>query len=194
MEKQQILVIHGGEVFNSYDEYLSFLKNYKIDLEKIKSGGWKDYLQDELGENYEVIYPQMPSKHNAKYIEWKLWFENFFPFLKDDLILVGSSLGGMFLAKYLSENIFPIKIRAIFFLAAPFDDLGDFNLPESLEKLNNQAEKIFLFHSKDDPVVPFVDQEKYATRLAKSKKVIFENKGHFNLKTFPEFIEKIKSL
>lgn len=181
---------------------MDFLKNYKVNLEKVKYGGWKDHLQDKLGENYEIIFPQMPSKYNAKYNEWKLWFENFFPFLHDNVIFIGSSLGGTFLAKYLSENKFPKKIKAIFLLAAVFkitdrhsdSTLGDFILPHSFENLNNQCEQIFLYHSKDDPVVPFADIEKFAQVLPNSEKVIFENKGHFNLKEFPEFIEKIKSI
>ena len=164
MEKQQILIIHGGNVNKSYDDYLEFLKNYKIDLNKVKNGGWKDYLQDELGDDYEIIFPQMENYHNAKYNEWKIWFEKFFPFLKDSLILIGGSLGGIFLAKYLSENDFPVKIKAVFLIAAPFDNgyLGDFALPSSLEKLEKQSEKIFLYHSKDDPSVPFAEMEKYA--------------------------------
>jgi len=196
MEKQQILIIHGGNVNKSYDDYLEFLKNYKIDLNKVKNGGWKDYLQDELGDDYEIIFPQMENYHNAKYNEWKIWFEKFFPFLKDSLILIGGSLGGIFLAKYLSENDFPVKIKAVFLIAAPFDNgyLGDFALPSSLEKLEKQSEKIFLYHSKDDPSVPFADMEKYAQKLPAAEKVIFEDKGHFVLKEFPEFIEKIKKL
>jgi predicted alpha/beta hydrolase family esterase len=193
---QQILVVHGGEVFKTYEEYLDYLKNYKVDLEKLKHGGWKDYLQKELSDNYEVIFPQMENYHNAKYSEWRIWIDKFLPFLKDNVILVGASLGGIFLAKYLSENNFPVKIKSVLLIAAPFNDgyLGDFALPNSLKKMEEQAGKIFLYHSKDDPVVPFTDMEKYAQKLPGAEKVIFEDKGHFNSKEFPEFIEKIKDL
>lgn len=199
---QQILIVHGGNVHKTYEDYLEYLKNYKVDLDKVKEGGWKDYLQKALSENYEVIYPQMENYHNAKYSEWKIWFENFFPYLQDGIILLGGSLGGVFLAKYLSENDFPVKIKATFLVAAPFDEknrnadytLGDFNLPKSLEKFERQGGKIFLYHSKDDPVVPFAEQEKYAQKLPSAKKVIFRDKGHFNLKEFPEFVEKLKEI
>lgn len=199
---QQILAIHGGDVFETYEEYLDFLKNYKVDLEKVKYGGWKDHLQEKLGNDFEVIYPQMENYHNAKYAEWKIWFEKFIPFLKDGIILIGGSLGGIFLAKYLSENNFPVKIKATFLVAAPFDDkdrsadytLGDFALPESLEKFSGQGGKIFLYHSEDDPVVPFTDLEKYARKLPGAEKVIFQDKGHFNLKEFSELVEKLRSL
>lgn len=193
---QQIFVVHGGEVFEKYEEYLEYLKNYQVNLEKVKNGGWKDHLQETLGNEYDVIFPQMENYHNAKYSEWKIFFERFFPYLKDGIILIGGSLGGIFLAKYLSENILPIKIKAIFLLAAPHSDdyLGDFSLPESLEKVSEQSNTIFLYHSEDDPVVNISEVEKYSALLPKAEKVIFENKGHFNLKEFPEILDKIKDL
>lgn len=198
---KQILIIHGGDFFDTYEEYLNFLKNYQIDINDLKRPRkWKDKLQEDLSENYEVFLPLMPCGFNCKYIEWKIWFDKFIPFLKDGLVLVGHSQGGIFLAKYLSENYFPVKIKATFLLAGPFDDknvdytLADFKLPESLEKFEKQAGKIFLYHSEDDPIVPFADLEKYAQKLPRAEKVIFKDKGHFNLQEFPEFVEKLKNL
>lgn len=193
---QQIFIVHGGEAHKTYEDYLNFLKNYKVNLEKVKFGGWKDHLQEVLGNEYEVIFPQMENYHNAKYAEWKIYFERFLPFLKDGIILIGNSLGSTFLAKYLSENDFPIKIKSVFLLAGPYDSeyLGDFTLPKSLEKLEKQAGKIFLYHSEDDPVVPFATLEEYANKLPSAEKIIFKDKGHFALKEFPEFVEKLKSI
>lgn len=201
--KQQILVIHGGNVHKSYEDYLEFLRTRKFEKEDlIGRKKWVNNLQKDLGNNFEVLLPRMPCSCNAKYINWKIWLERFFPFLKDGIILIGNSLGSTFLSKYLSENDFPLKIKAVFLLAGPFDEkdrdvgytLEDFILSESLEKFEQQAGKIFLYHSKDDPVVPFADQEKYVAKLPGAEKVIFEDKGHFNLKEFPEIVEKIKSI
>lgn len=190
---QQILVIHGGDSFNSYEEYLNFLRNYEIDFNNFNWKGWKSNLQQSLGDDFEIILPQMPCANNAKYVEWKIWLEKFLPFLKNDIILIGHSLGGGFLAKYLAENDFPKKIEALFLISAPFAE-GDMVPPESLEKIERQAGKIFLYHSKDDPVVPFADVEKYAAKLPSAEKVIFEDKGHFIDEEFPELVEKLKSL
>ena len=30
--KKQVVVIHGGDIFKTYDEYLDFLRNYEIDI------------------------------------------------------------------------------------------------------------------------------------------------------------------
>jgi hypothetical protein len=197
--KKQILLIHGGDVFDSYEEYLEFLKGYRLDIDKIKDGNWKDNLQKSLGSDFEVIYPQMPGKYNAKYAEWKIWLEKYVAFLRDDVILIGGSLGGIFLAKYLSENKFPLKINSVFLLGAPLDDekggkLNDFKISGSLDNFNSQAEKIFLFNSRDDEVVPFAEQDKYSKALPKAEKVVFEDRGHFTQAEIPELVEKIKSL
>ena len=106
--KQQIIVIHGGTTFDTYKNYLSFLKNREIKLDRLKSNrDWKDNLQEKLGENFEVLSPRMPNGTNARYKEWKIWFERIIPFFGKNIILLGHSLGGIFLAKYLSEkNIF----------------------------------------------------------------------------------------
>ena len=152
-----------------------------------------------LGEKYDVLLPRMPNGKNARYAEWKIWFERLIPFISDDAIFIGHSLGGIFLAKYFSENIFPKKIKAIILIAAPFDDasgesLTDFKLPSSLSKLTENSGLIYLFHSKDDPTVPFEQLEKYKKSLPNAKFMIFEDREHFNQGTFPEIIELIKKL
>src|SRR3954471_15685612 len=110
MNKQQVIFIHGGETFDSYQEYLSFLDNLSLDISRLKAKKWKNTLQDKLGVDYSVILPQMPNDLNAKYAEWKIYFDKFLPYIKDNVILIGHSLGGIFLAKYLSENLFPKRI------------------------------------------------------------------------------------
>jgi len=202
--KHQIIVIHGGDVFNTYEEYLVFLKSREIDFERYRTH-WKDWkatLDEKLGKEFEVILPTLPNKMNAKYLEWKIWFEKFVPYFEPEVVLIGHSLGGTFLAKYLSENDFPKKIRAAFLVAAPYDydsrggtnDLGDFALSKDLSKFNEQAGKIFIYHSKDDPIVPLTDSEKYKRSLPQAEMVIFEDKGHFNQTEFPELISNIKKL
>jgi hypothetical protein len=198
--KKQVVVVHGGDTFDTYEEYLGFLNAYEINFEKLKIKRWKETLRERLGEDFEVVLPKMPNSMNSKYAEWKIMFEKLPQFLKDDVVLLGHSLGGIFLAKYLSENNFPKKIKATFLVSAPFDtkdsdySLGDFILPDSLENFQNQAGKIFLFHSKDDLVVPFADLEKYKKSLPNAEVMVFEDKGHFDQTEFPELVQLIKGL
>lgn len=199
--KQQILVIQGGTTFDTYDDYIFYLKNREIGLDKLKQKrDWKSHLEKDLGEEFEVIFPAMPNRTNSHYEEWMIWFERILTLLNDDLILIGHSQGGIFLAKYLSENIIPKRIRAIILIAAPFDDiglhesLGDFKLKSNFSKFVKQSNTIYLVFSKDDPIVPFNHLEKYKKELPNAKEIIFENRGHFKQEKFPEIIELIKKL
>jgi len=194
--KQQILVIHGGDTFENYSEYLSYLKNKNIDLDKFRKKGWKDKLNHNLGDNYDVLFPRMPNDNNAKYEEWKIVFERIIELLDDNLILIGHSLGGLFLAKYLSENKISKKIKAIMLVATPFDDKtgSTFNLnKEKIANISNQCNNIYLIHSKDDIRVNFDQLLKYKEQLPLAKEIIFEDKGHFNQEKFPEIVELIKN-
>ncbi|KKT15251.1 MAG: hypothetical protein UW76_C0021G0006 [Parcubacteria group bacterium GW2011_GWF2_44_8b] len=197
--KKQVVVIHGGDTFETYEEYLNFLRGYEIDIERYKSdkSDWKPWLRQGLGGGHEVILPIMPNKTNARFDEWKIWFEKFTPFLHDGAILIGHSLGGTFLAKYLSENRFPKKIKAVFLVGAVFSKDNDgfplvsFTLPTNL---NLQTETIYLYHSKDDSVVPFSALEQYKKALPNAQIRIFEDRGHFNQEEFPELAQDILNL
>ena len=197
--KQQILIIHGGNTFDNQTDYTNHLKNIEIDKSRLYSSiDWKQTLSDRLGIGYEVLNPRMPNSNYAKYSEWKLYFEAITKVLDDSFVLIGHSLGGIFLAKYLSENILSKKVEALFLLAAPFEEngesLGDFNLGINFDKLNKQAKKIYILHSEDDPVVPIADSDKYISVLPSAELVIFHDKGHFNTEDFSGLVYLIKDL
>jgi predicted alpha/beta hydrolase family esterase len=198
--KRQVILIHGGTTFDTYKDYLSFLKKKKIDLDSYRRERWSSSLKVKLGTKFDVLLPKMPNPANAKYDEWAILFKKIAAVLKNNTILIGHSLGGIFLAKYLSENKFPKKILATFLIAPPYDSknmdesLGKFNLPKSLKKLEKQGGRIFLYHSKDDKVVPFAHLGKYKKVLPGAVVRKFKRKGHFNQASFPELVRDIKSL
>jgi uncharacterized protein len=191
------MVIHGGETFDTYEEYFEYLKNYTIDFSRTTERRWRDTLEEALGEGYEIIRPSMPSKYNAKYAEWKIWFEKYLPVLQEGAVCIGHSLGGIFLAKYLAENTLPKKLSALFLVAAPYDDtesgysLADFTLPPSLAGIPTQASRVVLVHSEDDPVVPFADFLKYRVALPDADTMVFKDRGHFLGEQFPELVHEI---
>ena len=198
-KKTQILIIHGGMTFKNKKDYLHFLKTRKILIEeKIR---WTDYyLKKKLDENFEIIKPRMPLQDNAKYNEWKIHFERHFPYLRDSIILVGSSLGGIFLAKYLSENKFPKRISSVYLICPPFDNTlpdedltGGFKLKSDLSMIEKNSKKINLLFSKDDNIVPVYHAKKYRKKLKNANIVIYKSKnGHFKISKFPEIIRMIK--
>jgi len=195
--KNQIFFIHGGMTFKNYEDYINYLKNKSISLESKKY--WIQDVAEKLKE-VQVIVPRMPLQENAKYDEWKIYFERFFSELNDGIILIGSSLGGIFLAKYLSENKFPKKILSVYLTCPPFDDslpgedlVGGFKLQSDLSLIEKQTKNLYLMFSKNDDVVPISHAEKFREKLPNSKIIIFESKnGHFQIEEFPELIEMIK--
>ena len=198
--KIQVFIVHGGMTFKNKKDYLKYLKTRKISLEK-RIRWSDDYLEEKLGRNFEIIRPRMPLQDNAEYEDWKIYFERFFPKFRNNIILIGSSLGGIFLAKYLSENKFPKKILATYLVCPPFDNtvtgedlVGGFRLKSDLSKLEKNSKKLRLFFSEDDDVVPVAHAKKYEKKLKNAKITIFKSKnGHFKISKFPEIVKMIKS-
>jgi predicted alpha/beta hydrolase family esterase len=58
-------------------------------------------LQTALGPAYEVRYPKMPEEDSATYADWKAPIERELASLDDAVILVGHSVGGLVVVKYL---------------------------------------------------------------------------------------------
>lgn len=202
-DRKQVFFIHGATAFSDYERFLEHLRTVPLgDPLEPAPKRWKHTLGEDLGAEYEVFMPSMPNKQNAKFEEWKIWFERHFEFLRDGVILIGHSQGGYFLAKYLTENTLPLKARAVYMVAAPFEpddfsgeDGGDFSFDTSrLANLLESTEHVFIFHSKDDPVVPLTHAERYKEALASAELVLFEDRGHFNTEEFPEIVEHIRRL
>ncbi|MDB5237033.1 MAG: hypothetical protein JWL88_135 [Parcubacteria group bacterium] len=200
---KQVVVVHGGETFASYEAYLAWLRMAQIDIGYQPERYWKSSLQQDLGEEYQIILPRMPNSLNARYSEWKTWFDKYIHQVEDGVVLVGHSLGGIFLAKYLSTENPEKRIAAVLLVAAPFDEeyedgnsssLNDFALPESLEKMQSQTGVIHLFQSTDDPVVAYSSVQKYKVALPEAILHMFSDRRHFDQESFPELVEVIRSL
>ena len=193
---KQIVIIHGGSSFNSYENYLNHLKSSQLHYERLLwSQKWRDWLAQEIVDA-DVLLPDLPNKQNASYAEWKIYFEKLLPLLGDDVQLVGYSLGAMFLAKYLHESTLHTPVRRLVLVSPCYDDesvedLGSFQV-ESAAGLEKSAEEVHLFHSKDDPVVPFTELAKFQQDLPTAKLHIFEGRNHFFQPTFPELKELLE--
>lgn len=198
-KKLQILMIHGGMTFKNRKEYVRFLKTRKISIEK-KISWTGDYLEKKLGKGFEVIRPRMPLQDNATYKDWQIHFERYLPYLRGRTILIGSSLGGTFLAKYLSGNKLPKKALSTYLICPPFDNtvkgedlVGGFTLKSDLSLLEKNSKNLHLLFSGDDETVPVSHAEKYRRKLESAHIVIYKSKnGHFKISAFPEIIKMIK--
>jgi len=159
---------------------------------------WMDTLQEDLGNEYQVIKPAMPNKTNANYDEWAIWFGRVIEQLDDDSILIGHSMGGIFLPKYLSEHTVPRPILATILIAAPYEDESDedltnFKITGPLDQFVKQAGKIIFFHGSDD-MVPLSELELYEKAIPGVETHVQSAPDHFMRPRFPELIDRLKQL
>ena len=163
-----LIFIHGADSFSKDAQYLSFLKTEYIsrytlpweDSQKIDY--WTSISKWWQSAGWCIYYPPMPNKQNARYRDWKVVFEWILARLnsKDEITLVGTSLGGCFLLKYFAEVWrFDYRVNQIHLLAACISAL-DSTAPYNYEFLQKPGNRVHIWHAEDDKVVPFsVGQE-----------------------------------
>jgi predicted alpha/beta hydrolase family esterase len=117
-------------------------------------------------------------------------------------ILIGHSLGGSFLLKYLSEEKIERAIAGIFLLAIPYwgGDGWRYEGYESIALRKDFASKlprgapIFLYHSRDDEWVPFAHLALYAAELPRATIREFDERGHQFKNDLSEVARDIKNI
>ena len=140
-------------------------------------------LRKALGGEYDVRYPRMPGEANPDLQTWTAQIARELEALDGEVILVGHSLGGAALLKYLAEEKVEKAIAGLFLLAAPswdgenwnFDDL---RLPRDLAAKLSQIPRIFLYHNRDDEIAPFSHLALHAARLPRAIVRESDSGGH----------------
>lgn len=203
--KKQMIIVGGGDSYSKREDFLQALRTQPV--RDVPSDtpytSWKQWLTEELGNTWWVDTPQMPNKQNAQYDEWKIWFERHLTMVEGELVLIGYSLGAMFLAKYLTEESTKPDIVALFLLAGPCgsyddgygNDCGTFQFTVAdLAILSQRVSNIYIMHSQDDPVVPYEHAQQYKNAIPEAELVTFTDKHHFLITEFPELLERIKKI
>ena len=140
-------------------------------------------LERALGGQYEVHFPRMPDEADPSVKSWKGKISAELSRLRGKVLLVGHSIGGSILLKYLSEEDVKKPIAGLFLLAAPswdedrwnFDDL---KLPHDIAETLASIPRIFLYHSRDDVVVPFAHLALHGARLPQATIRAVDGRGH----------------
>ena len=191
-----VLYVHGGTTHSTHEKYIDWLKTTTLYLQNID--WWSgSFLKHNI--SIPVVAPRFPLSENAQYDEWKLFFERYVEKIDDELILIGWSLGAIFLVKYLSENTPSHPIRATFLVAPPFDDTVEgeelcngFALSDDMSAVLDHSSKVNFYFSKDDFCVPSSHMEKYQKALPQATFTLFSDRNHFLQEEFPELIEHIQ--
>jgi predicted alpha/beta hydrolase family esterase len=119
--------------------------------------------------------------------------------LEAEPILVGHSLGGSVLLKYLSVEPYGRSIAALFLVAAPYWgkknwQADEYVLREDFSSRLAGIPQIFLYHSVNDEVVPFTHLQFYAEKLPGATIRESGNRRHLFNKGLPELVADIKSV
>ena len=164
---------------------------------------WIPWLKSELEkQGYQVFVPKFPTPKNQTLENWLEVFERYKKYVNQKTIFVGHSIGVAFLLSVIEK--LDKKIKATYLISGFIDLLGnpvfdkvnktfvkkDFDW----QKIKNNCQKFYLFHSDNDPYVPLEKAQKLAKKLDE-KIILVKNAGHFNeragYKKFELLLEKI---
>ncbi len=213
--KQQIIFFPWAVPKENFKDYYEFLETREYDPYKEKFLNWNKILQENLGDDYEILRAAYDGIDFADYEAWKIMFEKMFPYVRENPIVITTSLGSTFLLKYLSETLPPNPLLSkegeasevsgggvskLFFLApalnsSPLEDLWTFELDK--QKLKNIpqdiADEIYIYHSSDDEIVDISDSRELLEIFPNATFREFDDRGHWYLEeSIPEIEADIK--
>jgi len=155
---------------------------------------WFQSVKKELQKlGLDVIAENMPDPDLARKEYW-------LPFIEEKLstenaILIGHSSGAVAILRYLETN----KCKLAILIGVYHTALGDkheersgyFNEPWKWEDIKNNAEKIVIFASKDDPYIP-ISEPLFIKNKINAEYHEYNDEGHFgedaNKTEFPEIV------
>lgn len=156
-------------------------------------------LKQQLSNEYDILYPIIDDPEAPTYKMWKKLFSTEFKRIKQPVILVGHSLGGSMLLKYLSEEKPKIAISALFLVATPLWgksgwEVEDFVLQEDFEAELKHITKVYLYHCNNDAIVPFEHLSFYKAAFPQSIVSVINGTDHAFATGLPELTADIKAL
>lgn len=166
---------------------------------------WIPWLKGELEKSsYKVIVPTFPTPDNQNLENWMNILTPYLSELNSKSILIGHSIGAVFLLSVLEKLNKPVQ--STIFVSGFLHDLGD----EDFDKINNtfydrdfdwgciknNSQHISVFHGDNDPYVPTKEADALSGQLG-VKAIFIKNGGHLNesagFTEFPELLRQVQS-
>lgn len=156
----------------------------------------------------DIIIPHFPSSYMPNYDSWKSILMGYLDggLINKNTIVIGHSLGPLFISRFLIETKTQIKglisVEGANLHFMGNDDFDNINKTffiswEELEKVKKYVEFNYCFYTDNDPYIPFNVLKEYVDRAA-TRKFFIENAGHFNTLSgyikFPQLLELIKDI
>lgn len=142
------------------------------------------WLSAEFSTKFNIIAPLMPNPENPISEDWQAELSRLFSQLGDRAVVVGHSLGGSSVLKFLSENAVAKDIQGLFVVAAPYWgadsnwDQASFKFSSDEPAEIDKVEKMYIYHSKNDQVVPFQHQSWYSEKFPLAMAISLEGVDH----------------
>jgi predicted alpha/beta hydrolase family esterase len=174
----------------------------------IQGGGYDGYeadkslvtaLQNALGKEYIIHYPELQSDENAPDFGWVQQIGTHIAQAADGVILVAHSLGASMLLKCLSEYTEDKKIAGVFLMAAPFWE-GEEDWKKGLRLKPYFAAalpphvSVFFYQCQDDEEVPVEQLIQYRKKLPFARFREFEKGGHQFSNNINFIVDDIRSV
>lgn len=148
---------------------------------------WFPWLAQELiHDGWHVTVPDMPESSEPRLSQWLQFFKQYEQFLSPSSVLIGHSLGGTFLLRFLEQ--YPEMVDTVVIVASPIrkmeNDL-DTRLSTFIDRnflwdiIRSKSKKFILLYSDDDPYVPSLQGEELA-RYLRTDLHIISHGGHLN--------------
>ena len=155
-----------------------------------------------LGPEYDIHYPVMPHEDDADYEIWRVQIASELAAMHDPVLLLGHSVGASMLLKYLSEIEVGRTIAGIFLMATPFwggegwryEGFTRLALQEGFAAKLPKGAPIFLYHSRDDEIVPFAHLGLYAQSMPQATIRELDGRRHQLNNDLSEVAEDIRGL
>ncbi len=168
---------------------------------------WFPWLKNEMEQlDYEVFTPNLPNPNKPALDKWLAELKKIPLNEKDEITIIGHSLGGPVACKLAEELNFKIKKLILVAPIGPSQQEDNFNnlrkagLAEEgvdcvksfgrtkldYKKINSLVEQTVIYFSTNDPYIPLSVEKDYKKLNARVK--IYENRGHFNRRSdYTEF-------
>jgi hypothetical protein len=139
-------------------------------------------LQAALGEAYTMLIPEMPNPDTPDSDAWQAYILLELADIEGEVLIVGHSLGGSVLLQALSERTVTNPIAGIFLIAVPYWGMEDWEVDEYVLRADFAAHlpdvPLFLYHSRDDEVVPAEHMTLYAGMMPGATVREFDGRDH----------------
>jgi len=166
------------------------------------NSNWFPWLKNELEKKeFKVIVPKFPTPLNQSLESWLRTIAKYENKITDETVLIGHSLGAVFILNYLEKT--NKKIKAAFLVAgfhkmlgSPYDKLNKSFIDKKFdwERIKMSCNKFFVFGSDNDEYIS-IDITKELAKNVNGDLRIIQNGGHLNkaagFVNFPQLLETI---